>query len=370
MNNPENIFGQVMICLRMSKLDYLVKETPYSAYVTIRKKFLKSVKEELNCFEAKDAIDNITEVQKVNSFLKTKITELEDERANLKVINNEMGIKIETLVKDKVALIEEIEEGQADIKAANSKNETMKKKNNVLEKDTIQLKDVIKNLNGKIENKEETIQILEFTVKSKHSEIQNLQAKLVIKKDTEVDSDSDSQKASTSGCNKVEEQETHNSCDTCSFETKNHDALMKHMQEEHTEICDYCDFDTNCKKTLELHLEEKHKFICKKCKLAHNEEWRHNIHVCKLNIENPRYRTFYTKAWLDQNGCNVIYCEEQNEEVAWLHNHKCWSGEIPCFWTPGYLDKDIEPGAVRHLKYSEFVEDARICWLDLCKEFK
>ena len=39
----ENVFGQVMICLRMSKLDYLVKEMPYSAYATIRKKFIKSV---------------------------------------------------------------------------------------------------------------------------------------------------------------------------------------------------------------------------------------------------------------------------------------------------------------------------------------
>ena len=39
----DNVFGQVMICLRMSKLDYLVNETPYSAYVTIRKKFVKSL---------------------------------------------------------------------------------------------------------------------------------------------------------------------------------------------------------------------------------------------------------------------------------------------------------------------------------------
>ena len=74
------------------------------------------------------------DVQRENSFLRTKINDLVDERANLKVINNEMVIKIETLVKDKVALIEEIEEGQADLKTANSKNETTEKKSNVLEK--------------------------------------------------------------------------------------------------------------------------------------------------------------------------------------------------------------------------------------------
>ena len=43
----ENVFGQVLICLRMSKLDFLVKETPYSAYVTIHKKFVKSVNEDM-----------------------------------------------------------------------------------------------------------------------------------------------------------------------------------------------------------------------------------------------------------------------------------------------------------------------------------
>ena len=38
----DSVFGQMLICLRMSKLDYMVKETPYSGYVTIRKKFVKN----------------------------------------------------------------------------------------------------------------------------------------------------------------------------------------------------------------------------------------------------------------------------------------------------------------------------------------
>ena len=39
-SKADNVFGQVVICLRMSKLDYMIKETPYSAYVTIRKSLL------------------------------------------------------------------------------------------------------------------------------------------------------------------------------------------------------------------------------------------------------------------------------------------------------------------------------------------
>ena len=32
--SAENVLGQVLICLRMSKLDFLVTETPYAAYMT------------------------------------------------------------------------------------------------------------------------------------------------------------------------------------------------------------------------------------------------------------------------------------------------------------------------------------------------
>ena len=38
----ENTFGQVLIFLRMSKLNFVIKETPYSAYITVRKRFVKS----------------------------------------------------------------------------------------------------------------------------------------------------------------------------------------------------------------------------------------------------------------------------------------------------------------------------------------
>ena len=41
--NAENVFGQVLICLRMSKLDFLIKETHNAAIITVKKKFQKSV---------------------------------------------------------------------------------------------------------------------------------------------------------------------------------------------------------------------------------------------------------------------------------------------------------------------------------------
>ena len=40
-NSPDFACGQILFSLKMSKLNYLVNETPYSMYVTVRKKFLK-----------------------------------------------------------------------------------------------------------------------------------------------------------------------------------------------------------------------------------------------------------------------------------------------------------------------------------------
>ena len=41
-NSAEKACGTILFCLKMSKLNYMVKETPFSAYVKIRKKFVKS----------------------------------------------------------------------------------------------------------------------------------------------------------------------------------------------------------------------------------------------------------------------------------------------------------------------------------------
>ena len=41
--SPQNACGQILFSLQMSNLNYVIKETPYSAYITIRKKFARSI---------------------------------------------------------------------------------------------------------------------------------------------------------------------------------------------------------------------------------------------------------------------------------------------------------------------------------------
>ena len=137
-SRAENVFGQVLICLRMSKLDYVVKETPYSAYLTIRKKFAKSAEvasDDNVRVGLDDKIAKYEKIQKENNFLRQKIEEVENGYASLKVTNEEMEIKLRVIVKDKGAYEEENEELLDDLKEANGQKETLKTIRKSLEAD-------------------------------------------------------------------------------------------------------------------------------------------------------------------------------------------------------------------------------------------
>ena len=107
----ENKFGQVLICLRMSKLDYLVKETPYSASVTIRKKFVKSVKEETTVRGAPSIPEKvISDTDKKFELLKESMKDLETKYALLLCENEDLEVKCNQLENDKIVLEVTLEE--------------------------------------------------------------------------------------------------------------------------------------------------------------------------------------------------------------------------------------------------------------------
>ena len=100
-----------------------------------------------------------------------------------------------------------------------------------------------------------------------------------------------------------------------------------------------------------------------KCQHISKNNEKHTNHTCKVYIRNPTFETFYTKEWLNGNGCNAIYCSELKEDVIWLHSERCWTNEDPCYFTPCNLQgRKYEPGYLHHIKFSRFVEDKIICW--------
>ena len=78
--SAEYACGQLLFHLKHSKLNYLLKETPYSAYITIRKKLLKSVDRE--AFESNANVQiytsaNLKDVEKENTRLNERNLEVE-----------------------------------------------------------------------------------------------------------------------------------------------------------------------------------------------------------------------------------------------------------------------------------------------------
>ena len=66
-----------MFCLKTSELNYVVKETPCSAYITIRKRFVKSAIENQGALDSKQiTVDNEEELNHLrerNKYLETRL---------------------------------------------------------------------------------------------------------------------------------------------------------------------------------------------------------------------------------------------------------------------------------------------------------
>ena len=174
--------GQLLFNLKNSKLNYLVRETPYSAYITIRKTLLKSFDKE--AFKAvtnntSATIMNVKNVEKENSRLKERNLDLEREHALLKIEYEQIEQKFNDL-KD---IKNELDEKTEDLL---EENEKLQKCNatfaNDLEKERGRSK-LAFDQNKREESKEakekkDLIDILEVTVENKNSEVNDLREKL------------------------------------------------------------------------------------------------------------------------------------------------------------------------------------------------
>ena len=91
--------GKILFGIRQSKLNYVLNETPYSAYITIRKKFTNGVIVN-NKEMAKDASGvNVLEsnLAKENLELKVKLKDLETTCALIRIENEEFELKNDSL---------------------------------------------------------------------------------------------------------------------------------------------------------------------------------------------------------------------------------------------------------------------------------
>ena len=290
--SAENVFGQVLICLRLSKLNYIVKETPYSAYVTIRKKFIKETESEGMENENVDIVsENIRNCESVID-LKKKIDNLSRNYGMLEFIKEELDVKYEAVEKEKIQLEDQIEEVHAE------KRELLKSNEKLLN-DNAELKDVIENKNNEINNItkaanklkasealmkdfEEQILMLENKIESRDLEITELKTNVLTVVPCEKCKDT---------VEKETDFETHlkslNRTTKLSLDSLASTSLVKDSAE--CEKCEECDFVAKTKDGMKIHRNIEHKFKCEHCDVTFAGSAKFKKHVCRIHVRNPSF---------------------------------------------------------------------------------
>ena len=78
-------------------------------------------------------------------------------------------------------------------------------------------------------------------------------------------------------------------------------------------------------------------------------------HTCKLEVNNPTSGSYYTKNWVDGNGCNTVYCENLGQEVVILHCEKCVSDKKSC----------CKSSELLHLPLDKYAKKAELGYRDI-----
>ena len=162
--SASEVYHQLIKKLRLSNLNFLLSETPYSAQIIIRKRFLKDVTCPDPCFDVKavETIRNDYEILKEsNCMLKTEISELrmvsEREKETIAILEEKLGkaeaaalksfektkIELATLKNANKGLSNNLEE----IKKENSlKNKQLKQKEKEIKKSDVKCENLSSNL--------------------------------------------------------------------------------------------------------------------------------------------------------------------------------------------------------------------------------
>ena len=304
----ENTFGQVLICLRMSKLNFVVKETPYSAYVTIRKRFVKS-------YDGKPIEkDNVEMVEPfVVSDLKKKVNDLEKQCGLLRYNIDEYEIKCTALESEKINLEDQIEDLFAKRKEDAKEIENIKDEKDELISVVHNLRNEINKKSSEftkkkdtfekyIEEKDANIMMLENVTKSHELELVSLRRKYQFVEPTIIESSESNDcftsvqnasmciddEASTCTSNKFEHEEKH-------IEEHTKASLTETTTILELNNCDECDFVGKVKNDLRDHMKLKHEAQCETCKEMFVGMHKVNNHMCRIFLKIQLLVTFTPK---------------------------------------------------------------------------
>ena len=160
-----------------------------------------------------------------------------------------------------------------------------------------------------------------------------------------------------------EDKPSTSKCGKCEYESEDESDIEMHMKSSHEFNCNLCNFQTDMKDKFDTHELFEHNFPCSECLNIFRTPIKLKDHICKLEVINPEFGSFYIKNWLDGNGCNAIYCSEQGQELAILHCQKCVSNQKKCGWTPFTLS--IKNNGVTHLELEKYAFECKMRYREI-----
>ena len=255
--SANSVCNQVLQIVKESKMNFLINETPYSAFVTIRKKFVKCSAEatlETELIHEKPARENIPNDELGNKFeaLLVENNNLKEKVSKLESDNKNMNIRLEIAKGQLSNKNDAFEEAVKEKKAISEKNEAF-----VCELKQAKMR--LTNLEKDDKEKDDNLVMLEMTLENRELEIKHLKVEL----------------ESIRTCYKCEE----------------------------------CEFTSNLELELKIHIDSMHQHLCSHCNCSYAGDKKLKKHLCRIFVSNlscPE-KGFYMKDWFERDKCIRVF---------------------------------------------------------------
>ena len=409
--SPNFACGQILYSLKMSNLNYLLKETPFSAYITIRKKFIRDTSiekldklgndsspsdlevEVIALRESKKDLETRIEIAKVDfeerelekesilAKLDKQDEEIEHYLKNERMFSEEIkvltiekeGLKttIDEISNEKSKHLEKLKEKECQKSSLEKELGKTKRKFNDLEIVNTELEENILMFENKLATKDQKVYDLKEELRAledatpiafsalcdKCEYVANPEKSFIVDDKTEH---SDENLPSTSSCGK------------CDYTSDDEEVLNQHIQSVHVILCDLCDFETDSNAKLDEHKLSVHTFPCKNCNLNFKSERKLSEHMCRIHILNPVCGDLYMKNYIIFEECTRIFSTRLEREIVYLHSNQCinikWCPDMLPYWESDTVNYDGNMD-IWHAPLNEFFSEGQIIWKKLRSHF-
>ena len=280
LSKPELACEHILQTLKLSKLTFSIQETPFSAYITIRKKFSQSVPVNLHGQQISlNSCESFEMLTQENSKLKLKVSEYEREIEDLVVENKGLLEFIDTVKKD-------AKTKPLKVKSESLNDNLQKNLDNVIKENKSLVND-IEILEGSLKSVNKTLKQKDKKIHDLEKDIENIAEKLKIEKAelTSFKSQVNKERKQAERKNKKSEQ-------------KEFIENLKYKTKLNTLECRNCDETFTSEETLKNHIK--------------------NLHTKSASTQTPIKELYDKKTQVNHEDCNEI----QIAEV--FHPYKCF----------------------------------------------